>query len=75
MVIAFIVVRLMQKVLFFMAFLITVSFASNAQQKAKTKILVLGTPHLEQIEGFESVYLKKLLDSLKHKKFDVDYKL
>lgn len=51
--------------------LIVISFASNAQLKGKTKILVLGTPHLEQIEGFESAYLKKLLDSLKHKKFDV----
>ncbi len=43
----------------------------NAQQIKPTKVLVLGTAHLDAIEGVSEIHLTHLLDTLKNYKFDV----
>ncbi len=51
--------------------LLLISNSLSSQDITKTKILVLGTPHLEQLEDFHPSYLKRVLDSLKNENFDV----
>lgn len=48
-----------------------ISFSLFAQTLKKTQVLILGTPHLEQLDNFQTHYLKNVLDSLKAKQFDV----
>lgn len=48
-----------------------ISTSLFSQSITRTKILVLGTPHLEQLDNFHPDYLTRVLDSLKNKNFDV----
>ncbi len=59
------------KTSFVLSICLLVSNTFFSQSINKTKILVLGTPHLEQLENFHPNYLKRVLDSLKTKKMDV----
>lgn len=58
-----------KSILIAVLFLISTSLFSQALKK--TQVLVLGTPHLEQLDNFQSSYLKNVLDSLQEKQFDV----
>ena len=55
--------------LFFILMLIT-SFSLNAQPIQKTKVLVLGTLHLEQTKNVQEKYISRVLDSLMTYNFD-----
>lgn len=48
-----------------------ISTSLFAQTLKKTQVLILGTPHLEQLDNFQTSYLSKVLDSLQAKQFDV----
>lgn len=54
-------------------FVITLFFISTSlysQALKKTQILILGTPHLEQLDNFQAPYLDKVLDRLQTMQFD-----
>lgn len=59
------------KTSFVLFILLLISNSLLSQDMTKTKVLVLGTPHLEQLESFHPSYLKRVLDSLKIENFDV----
>ncbi len=42
-----------------------------SQTLKKTQVLILGTPHLDQLENFKTQYLKRVLDTLQKEKFEV----
>ena len=44
---------------------------SFSQSLKKTEVLILGTPHLKQIDNFEPSHLKTVLKSLESRDFDV----
>lgn len=60
----------MKKYILVLALFIVSKFVF-AQSLKKTQVLILGTPHLEQLEKFQTPYLKKVLDSLQTKQFEV----
>jgi hypothetical protein len=47
-----------------------ISTSITAQALKKTKILILGTPHLSGMQNMNSIYLNKVLDSLTIYKFE-----
>lgn len=51
--------------------LFIISNSLFSQSLKKTQVLILGTPHLEQLNNFQTPYLKKVLDTLQAKQFDV----
>lgn len=61
---------LLYEVFVFIILLSTLT-VSKAQHIEKTKILVLGTPHLNQIKGVKNKYVERVLDSLAQFNFDV----
>lgn len=48
-----------------------ISTSMFSQTLKKTQVLILGTPHLDQLDNFQTPYLKKVLDSLQEKQFEV----
>lgn len=62
----------MKRILFLTLLVVSLSISClNAQLPQKTRVLVLGTPHLSSIKGVNQTHLKHLLDSLSAYKFDV----
>jgi len=57
-----------KNILLLALFLISTSLIS--QSLKKTQVLILGTPHLEHLDNFQTPYLKKVLDSLQAKEFE-----
>ncbi|MBN8663631.1 MAG: hypothetical protein J0L83_03605 [Chitinophagales bacterium] len=58
------------KVTHVLVLLLLISSTLLSQQSEKTKLLILGTPHLVQIKEFKPEYLTVILDSLNKYKFD-----
>ncbi|WP_196894484.1 DUF5694 domain-containing protein [Aureivirga marina] len=49
---------------FILSVLFLISFKNQAQENKKTQILILGTQHLSNINGFETFMLKNVIDKL-----------
>lgn len=60
----------MKKTILLLSLLFTYS-SLFSQTLKKTQVLILGTPHLEQLDNFQMPYSKRVLDSLQTKQFDV----
>lgn len=55
----------------FILILFIAPIMSVSQTLKKTQVLILGTPHLNQIDDFQPFYLKRVLDSLQTKNIEV----
>lgn len=58
------------KLQIYLLFILFIPVSLLSQTLKKTQILILGTPHLGQMEDFQSPYLKRVLDSLQAQQFD-----